>query len=66
MIDYNHKATYVGLGVSLLDWYWRRRWPAFEHQAGPDTSIQGGGSGTEAGGFRDRSWATLMAGRPGF
>ncbi|MCU0291504.1 MAG: phospholipase A [Thermoanaerobaculaceae bacterium] len=21
MIDYNHKATYVGLGVSLLDWY---------------------------------------------
>jgi phospholipase A1/A2 len=21
MIDYNHKATYLGLGVSLLDWY---------------------------------------------
>lgn len=21
MIDYNHNATYVGLGVSLLDWY---------------------------------------------
>ena len=21
MIDYNHKATYVGLGVSLLDWF---------------------------------------------
>ena len=21
MIDYNHKATYVGLGISLLDWY---------------------------------------------
>ena len=21
MIDYNHKATYLGLGISLLDWY---------------------------------------------
>ena len=21
MIDYNHKATYVGLGISLLDWF---------------------------------------------
>ena len=21
MIDYNHNATYLGLGVSLLDWY---------------------------------------------
>jgi hypothetical protein len=21
MIDYNHNATYLGVGVSLLDWY---------------------------------------------